>query len=275
MTEADSEPEVNIKLAVEGYFISPAKAAALEGLVEKTPQDEEARWKLLGFYFAHMLCCPKHIDRRIKHIVWAIDSKQEILGGHVFLRLFLPVEEEKIAQVRASWDRRLEANPDNLELLQHMGEFLSFVRPQEARIHLERVLEIEPGNKLVKMILERVCASRNSSKIIDNTHEPITCFFQVLSAVPLLLKETRACTTPHSEEAWTKFSTLINELVHQPMFLACAQHTKEVPGDGPAIDICRSGLRQMYKSIPAKNPTGKELRDPELTELWKEAKILI
>jgi hypothetical protein len=105
--------EANFDFAVEGYFVSPAEAAAFEKLLEKTPEDEQARWKLLGFYFAHMECCPEHIERRIKHIAWAIDNKQESRGGQVFLRLFPPVDEEKIEQIRDSWQSLSEFRLSN------------------------------------------------------------------------------------------------------------------------------------------------------------------
>jgi tetratricopeptide (TPR) repeat protein len=273
MTETNSKSVVNLNFAVEGYFISPGQAAALERSLEETPQDKEARWKLLGFLFAHMLCCPQQIERRIGQIVWAIDSKQEISAGAVCLRLFPPVDEEQIAQVRAAWQRRLDANPDDPELLQCMGDFLSFVRPDDARKYLERALEIKPDNELVKMTLAYVTnVSQRSAEIRENQLKPMTCFFEVLSSIPLLLEETRL-QTQHSEEALTKFSKLVNELAYQPLFLVFSQHTKEVPLDGPAIDICRQGLKQMYKAIPKQNPTGKELSDAELTELWKAAKI--
>jgi hypothetical protein len=177
-----------LNLGVEGYFISPDAAKVLESSLLKSPQDEEIRSKLLGFYYAHSLCCPETIERRVAHIEWAIDNHQEV--GHMprsFLALFSPEDQPHITRVRSAWQRRIDAQPNDTASLEHMGWFLLPVRPHDACGYYER-----------------------------------------------------------------------------------AQHTSEVPLDGPAIDICRNALRHWNKLLPAKSPESVQLRNPPMKDLWND-----
>jgi hypothetical protein len=90
-----------------------------------------------------------------------------------------------------------------------------------------------------------------------------------LSSVDSLLEETRLRLLP-PEETWIAFSEIVRSFIRSPDSLVYAQHTDKVALDGPATDICRNALREIYKAVPAKSKDGKQLREPTMKKLWTD-----
>src|ERR1700739_3041146 len=90
------------KWAIDGFLLSPHDADVLERRCSENVGDWEARWKLLGFYFAHQLCCHENRSRRIENIIWTIDNVPQIppeMRSYLLLltpgdRLYTPRSEE-------------------------------------------------------------------------------------------------------------------------------------------------------------------------------------
>lgn len=260
-----------LKMIIDGYLISPQDAQVLERRCSENTGDWEARWKLLGFYHAHELCCQKHRSCRIENIIWTIDNVPEILGGMRFYFMLGPGDRPCIPQVRAAFQRRIDAAPHDPASYLNMGDFLQAIIPGEAFSYYEKALSldgdkesIERGLRIAKLLEEQ--GSDTTSE--DYGQDRMTCFFDVLQTGDRLLQETRNRMQP-SEADWNRFFEIAHQLIWSPMMRNSAQFGNG-PVDAPASTICKRALRSTYKMFDAKSEVGRELRKPQLKALWKD-----
>jgi hypothetical protein len=259
-----------IIMVVDSYLISPKDAQILEKRCSENTGDWEARWKLLGFYYAHRLCCPQNRSRRIENLIWIIDNVQQ---GWSAIRSSLlpgPGDLPYVPQIRAAWQRHIDAAPNDPVSYEDMGFFLTAVNPGEACSYYEKALSLGGDKKIESSITTSKLLARHGSDITSEDYgENMTCFFDVLQAGDQLLQETRNRVQP-SEADWNRFFEIAHPLVWNPMLLGYAQHSCEEPVDSSASTICKSALRQMYMTIDAKSEVGRALRKPKLKALWND-----
>src|SRR4051812_6280050 len=93
-----------LALGVEGYFVSPDEADQLEASLANGTWDEIPRWKLLGFFYAHKLCCySKYRVRRVNRIVEMIENHKSLEHGcRHFLEMTFADGGINISTVRAA-----------------------------------------------------------------------------------------------------------------------------------------------------------------------------
>lgn len=262
-----------IQTITDGYLISPQEAQVLEKRCSANIGDWEARWKLIGFYDAHQLCCSHFQSRRIENMIWTIDNSPEISDGMRSSLLLGPGDRPYLPQVRAAFQRRIDAAPNDPAVYVNMGDFLQSIIPGEACSYYEKALSLNGDKTLIESsittskILESNGADATSE---DYGQEGMTCFFAVLQAGDQLLQETRDRMQP-SEADWNNFFNIAHELIWNPMLLTFAQYSADSPpSDAAAPTICKGALRHMYKMIDAKSEEGRALRKPPLKALWRD-----
>lgn len=259
-----------LKLVGEGYLISPQDAQMLERRCSENTGDWQVRWKLLGFYHAHQLCCPQNRSRRIENLIWTIDNAPQSWPGMRSVSLPGPGDRQYIPQIRAVWQRRIDAAPYDPVTYKNMGNFLLAVIPGEACSYYEKALSLGGDQAIEASIITAKLLARHGADVTSEDYgENMPCFFDVLKAGDRLLQETRNRMQP-SEADWNIFFDIAHELVWTPMLLGYAQTACQVPVDSSASTICKSALRQMYKTIDAKSEWGRALRKPKLKALWND-----
>lgn len=262
---------IALKMARDGYLISPHDTQVLEGRCSENIADWEARWKILGFYHAHQLCCPQFRSRCIENLIWIIENVPEISRGMRFYLLLGPGDRLYIPKVRAAFQRRIDAAPNDPVVYVNMGDFLQAIIPGEACSYYEKALSLSGGTVSIQSslttakLLEKNGADATTE---DYGQERMTCFFDVLQAGARLLQETRDRMQP-SEADWNRFFDIANPLIWSPMLRTYAQFG-DAPVDASASTICKFALRQFYKAIDAKSAEGRALRKPPLKALWKD-----
>lgn len=268
----DFDPSVAAKIALDSHYISPDDAEVLERRCSESTGDWEAHWKLLGFYYAHHLCCPQYRSRRIENIIRIIDNFPQLPRETRSLLFAGPGDRPYVPQVRAAWQRRIDAAPNDPVFYQNMGDFLQAINPGEACSYYEKALSLN-GDKAIETSLTtaRLLEKHGADATIEDYGEPMTCFFDVLQAGDRLLQETRNRIQP-KETDWNAFFDIVQELIRNPMFHVFAQTAREehVEASAPASTICKSALRQMYKTFDAKSEVGIALRKRRLRALWND-----
>lgn len=177
-----------------------------------------------------------------------------------------------IPQLRAAWQRRIDAAPDDPNTYINMGEFLKALAPNDACQYYERALALEPGDELVELAFATARHLAHHSvdeKFEDDDCGGATCLFDVLLAGDELLEETRGRMQP-SDDDWKSSFEIVHPLVWSPLLISFAQSANGPPADSSAAMICKSALRMMYKTIPGKSEAGIVLRKPNLRKLWKD-----
>ncbi|MFA6212385.1 MAG: hypothetical protein WCT03_06790 [Candidatus Obscuribacterales bacterium] len=262
-----------VKMVCDGQLTSPHEVPALEKRCCEEPFDCEVRWKLLGFYNAHQMCCSETKSRRIESIIWIINNASKIPRTlRLLLLLLQPSDRRFIPQVRAAWQRRIDAAPDDPDTYINMGDFLQAVMPNAACDYYERALMLDRGNELTELALSTakyLAMNVVDEEVEDYDSEGATCLYDVLKAGDVLLQETRDRIQP-SDADWIIFFDIVHPLVWSPLLITFAQSACGPSVDSPASTICKSALRQMYKTIDEKSEAGIILRKPQLKKLWKD-----
>jgi hypothetical protein len=261
----------NLSLGTTGYYMSPDEAQNLEMSLDSKPDDEESRWKLLGFYYAHQSCCPDKRNRRLKHILWEIEHQKDFGPSCNLLMMFYPEDQSQYSAAKSAWLRRLTHSPRDPNLLASVAEFLSVFEPGEACQYYEHALEIRPEDSGIQGSLRtaQLIAKRQEQGWYQyHAREPMTCYWDVLSCIELLLEATRNLFQP-GDEIWNPFAMLVRKMGKDPTMLVFAQHCNEAPLDSVAVEICRNALQQMYKMYEPKSDEGKLLRRTAVKRLWK------
>lgn len=107
-----------------GGLMNPAEKASLEEQVAKTPEDIEARTKLLGYYFLKGRTEADARPARQRHVVWLIENApdSEVLGLP-YSQIDRILEPESYNQAREAWLRILQASPEKLAVLRNASRF--------------------------------------------------------------------------------------------------------------------------------------------------------
>ena len=252
-----------------GYLISPQDAQILERQCSENTGDWEARWKLLGFYNAHQLCCPQYRSYRIENLIWTIDNVPQGWSDMRSCLLPGPGDRSYVPQIREAWQRRIDAAPNDPVSYDNMGHFLRAVNPGEACTYYEKALSLDGSKTIESSIVSAKLLARHGADVTSEDYGDMACIFDVLQAGDRLLQETKNRMQP-SEADWKVFFDIAHDLVWNREFMAFAQYGCEVPVDSSASTICKCALRKMYKTIDAKSEVGRALRKPKLKALWND-----
>lgn len=125
----------------EGYQLSTLAAERLEVALQRKPDDEPARIKLLGYYATQ----PTSLDpqttrqRRAKHIFWLIENHPkcplfEYVGGawRIYLKGDALADPVAFQQGKTIWLRQIKSHPNDEKIKQYASTFLQFGDPETA-----------------------------------------------------------------------------------------------------------------------------------------------
>ena len=144
------------KLTHDGYRLTPEQAASMEESLKKTPDDMEARARLLGFYFApnaHSMKPEARVQARRRHILWLIANHPE--------SALLALSEATVnhdgqylgdsngyEQVKKAWLEAVAKKDAGAGILSNAARFFLLSERELAADLYGRARKLEPGNPL-------------------------------------------------------------------------------------------------------------------------------
>ncbi|WP_437987404.1 tetratricopeptide repeat protein [Sorangium sp. So ce117] len=130
-----------LSLCTDGIDLAAENAAALETHLLKSPNDIEARAKLLGFYFTNPNDDAQ--QRRADHIHWLIAHRPEIHLA-AFARIHPEYYQDAYNEGKRLWLSTVSNSPNVLAILRNAGSFLESGDPDIAEELYKRGATIEP-----------------------------------------------------------------------------------------------------------------------------------
>ncbi len=130
-------------LAMKGGELSATEAASIEKSVEATPDDINARTKLLGYYWRKAISDPAAGASQVKHVLWLVNNapKSEVLGLP-YSQVHSHSNPEGYAAIKKAWQVHLEKESVDLAILKNSSKwFLQYDRALAGEI-LNRGREI-------------------------------------------------------------------------------------------------------------------------------------
>jgi tetratricopeptide (TPR) repeat protein len=147
-------PQQWTQLTREGYRLTPEQAASLEEALAKTPEDLEARARLMGFYFApasQSLAMAARIHARRRHIIWLIATHPDSPLLNSSEATVNPTgqylgDTEGYQAVQKAWMEAMAKNYDSPAVLGNAARFFYLSEKGLAADIYERARKLEPGN---------------------------------------------------------------------------------------------------------------------------------
>jgi len=128
-----------LSVALSGGKLSEAERDALEALVKTKPDDQNARLRLVGYYFG------KQTLERMPHVLWVIKNlPTSDLAGSPFCYLFKITDADAYAEGAQLWQAHTAPATVLPEVLLHAAAFLDFSDTVAADLLLRRGLKEFP-----------------------------------------------------------------------------------------------------------------------------------
>ncbi len=136
-----------LSLAVGNSNLSPDEVAALEQKVELDANDIASRVKLLGYYFLARSHSDAANSARRKHILWLIEHASTLdISGSPYAGVDHIADPEGYAQAKAAWLKQIEANPDDVRVLDNAAKFFTLSDRDRAIESLEKAHTLDQKN---------------------------------------------------------------------------------------------------------------------------------
>src|ERR1051326_2686668 len=151
-----------MNLVKEGYSLTTAEADQLEASVRRTPNDQTARLKLIGYYAGIPKSTPVEVvrARRADHILWLIQQKpKSALFQYITAvwKIFVAGDEladpEAFDRARTLWLAHIKATPRDEQLKTYAASFLELGDPQTAASLLNEVKKTRALGSLYAYVL--------------------------------------------------------------------------------------------------------------------------
>ncbi|HEV3446019.1 MAG TPA: hypothetical protein VG099_15365 [Gemmataceae bacterium] len=130
-----------------GSELTHEECIDLEKEVEKHPDDSALRVILLGYYLLAATRSGSARKNRYRHILWLVANAPEVavLGGpHLALDPFL--DGEIYEQAKELWRRQIEANPDNMTILDNAARAFTHSDMEFSKWLWKKAQRLEPEN---------------------------------------------------------------------------------------------------------------------------------
>lgn len=135
------------RLAVAGVDLSDDGAAQLESVLQASPDDLEARTRLLGYYSTRAFESPAFREARQRHALWVIRHRPESeIAGTPFVSLDPHLDGAAYTEARGAWLSLIDRSPRDGRLLWNAAQFLTLHDRQQARTFLEQGEALEPSD---------------------------------------------------------------------------------------------------------------------------------
>ncbi len=135
-------------LARKGGQMKAAEIASLEAKLVESPNDVEARTKVLGYYFITGRNDAEAKPARMRHVLWLIENapESEVLGlpyGHLNKIL----EREAYASAKEAWEKALSDQPGNTAVIANASKFFLLHDREAAELLLLRGQEADADDE--------------------------------------------------------------------------------------------------------------------------------
>src|SRR5262245_13695151 len=135
------------RLAVAGGRLSAEAARALELQVQSSPDDVEARSKLLGYYFLRAHTSEEARTARQQHILWLIRNSPEVeILDTPYAQLDAVRDSSAYEEGREAWLAQADRQPKNPEILGRAANYLLLYDAAAAEGLYKRAEAAEPQN---------------------------------------------------------------------------------------------------------------------------------
>src|SRR5262249_39642292 len=117
-----AEPHPTV-LAMAGQNLSAEQVSDLEAALTKTPDDLDARTKLLGYYmFRSTNSEAKIVDR--KHVLWIIENHPEApITGTPFCQIDAILDPDGFREAKQLWEDQIKAQSNDVNVIGHAAQF--------------------------------------------------------------------------------------------------------------------------------------------------------
>jgi tetratricopeptide (TPR) repeat protein len=133
--------------AIAGRKLSAEAARELEAQVQSSPDDVEARSKLLGYYFLRAHTSEEARAARQQHILWLIRNRPETpILETPFAGLDPILESSAYEEGKKAWLEQVERDPKNAAILGRAALYLLLHDPALAEGLYKRAEAAEPAN---------------------------------------------------------------------------------------------------------------------------------
>lgn len=143
-----------IKLARQGWGISPDQASRLEESLSRDPNDLAAQAQLLGYYFAAGGRLSPEVlhEARLRHILWLVQNHPESELAGISEATIDPAggplaDRAGYEKVKALWLEQVKANPNTVMVLANAAWFFKLPDKPTAAGLLMHLRSIDPGNQ--------------------------------------------------------------------------------------------------------------------------------
>jgi hypothetical protein len=143
-----------LKVAREGYALTPAAAEELEAALKTNPDDLAARTRLLGFYFrqgSRTVGRDVAVEARRRHILWLIEHRpgsgvMELSEVTIDKRGHALADSAGFEQAAAAWTGQVWRRGSDARVLGHAARFFLLSDKEQAASFLRQAQQVEPAN---------------------------------------------------------------------------------------------------------------------------------
>jgi len=152
----ESDP---MSIALSGERLSGAERDALEVLVKTRPDDQNARFRLVGYYFG------KQAPARVPHVLWVIRNvPASDLAGSPFCTFFKSTDADAYAEGARLWQEHTAPATVAPEVLLHAAAYLDYSDTGAADDLLRRGMKAFPHEARFPEALAQALSRRRPAK---------------------------------------------------------------------------------------------------------------
>lgn len=148
-----------MSVAMNGEKLSDVERNELEDLVKTKPDDQHARFQLVGYYFG------KQSPRRLPHVLWVIKNyPTSNLAGSPLCYFFKTTDAEAYGEGARLWQAHIAAQTVLPEVLLHASSYLDLADSVAADLVLRRGLNEYPKDARFPTSLAHALTRRRPAK---------------------------------------------------------------------------------------------------------------
>lgn len=133
------------QIAISGVMLTEAQVSRLEARLQKRPDDQRSRYRVLGYMTQHRFLNPKLALRRVEHALWFIENRPEMeFTGRPFCQVM--AREPGYDRILAAWDRVLSKADVKPAVILNAARYFSLDDRERALALFERGEKLEPSS---------------------------------------------------------------------------------------------------------------------------------
>jgi hypothetical protein len=145
---------------LEGALMTKAEADSLEHLLTDTPDDVDARAKLIGYYFCHYTCCEQAHLNRVQHIAWILKYLPAYDRDSSSFMSIDARDSDAYLKLENILKEQLAQYSDNAAVISNIAGIIRMYDPVQAESLYIRALEISPNDSWLKEQIQTLAENR-------------------------------------------------------------------------------------------------------------------